>query len=70
MGGEEKAMDQPTLTPSEAALVRDLLKLWDASYNHPHPHGCECGLCQSVEAAGNHEAATFDSLAAKVGGGE
>lgn len=62
-------MNPPTLTPSEAALVRDLLKLWDALYGDAyHKYDCECKVCKAIEAAGNHNSATFASLAAKVGG--
>lgn len=64
-------MNQPTLTPSEAALVRDLLKLheacWDAG---PCRRYCRCVRCEAMNQAGGHDSATFDSLAAKVGGGE
>ena len=68
-------MNTPTLTPDEAALVRDLLKLYEhvlELYEHAleerykHPSQCECPLCAAHERAGEHKAVTFSSLTAKV----
>ena len=54
-----------TLTPQEAQLVLDLIKLFDSCEDLSHPRDCLCNVCTSVEHAGENQSATFDSLAKK-----
>jgi hypothetical protein len=58
------------LTPAEAALVHDLLKLYSevVDYAFKHDRGCLCGECFARERVGEHSAATFDSLTEKTNG--
>lgn len=51
-----------TITPEEAALVRDLLILWDEVYD-----GNILAIQAQHERCGDHSYTIFDSLAEKVG---
>jgi len=55
------------ITKEEAALVEDLLKLWDTSYeNNPCKHDCKCPRCAAMENVGEHSSWIYKSLEAKV----
>jgi hypothetical protein len=59
----------PPLTPEEAAVVKSLLKLYDAAWKCTHRFRVEHELRHAIEALGEHAYATFDSLKAKVEAG-
>jgi hypothetical protein len=54
------------LTKEEAQLVLRLLELWDSAWEHARHQQCDCGICETTERAGEHEASTFDSLKKKA----
>lgn len=57
-----------TLTPLEAALVKDLMRLEDAVYAaSDHSLHCGCKMCEVRSECGAHGNSEFDSLGAKVG---
>jgi len=57
-----------TLTPLEAALVKDLLRLEAAvDAASDHSRHCCCPICEVKSECGDHGKAEFDSLGAKVG---